>query len=195
METGIAVRYPRSDGCDQPEIAGWKWLRPATECRKSVDHCSRELPTVNGRNHDRLQESQILWLFIDKDVRSPADVYLLQFFRRLFLVTQFKATLPIRRWMNGFPSQSDTAIVRWGVSEELVPADIYQALATAGGLRKGRTDAFERPPVPSVADSIIEQMLPHLPPIIADTDLLTGDGTTKKKPKKTSVFLGFLRWR
>ncbi|MFC1758880.1 hypothetical protein ACFL2H_08940 [Planctomycetota bacterium] len=79
--------------------------------------------------------------------------------------------------MNGFPSQSDTAIVRWGVSEELVPADIYQALATAGGLRKGRTDAFERPPVPSVADSIIEQMLPHLPPIIADTDLLTGDGT------------------
>lgn len=44
----------------------------------------------------------------------------------------------------------------------------YQALATVVGLRKGRTEAIERPPVPPVADSIIEQTLPHLPPVISD---------------------------
>ena len=57
---------------------------------------------------------------------------------------------------------------KWGVSEELVPAAVYQALATVAGLRKGRTEAVERPPVAPVADAVIDQTLPHLPSIVAD---------------------------
>lgn len=57
---------------------------------------------------------------------------------------------------------------KYGVSEELVPASVYQALATVGGLRKGRTEARERPSVPPVADEIVDQTLKHLPsPIVA----------------------------
>jgi len=57
---------------------------------------------------------------------------------------------------------------KWGVSEEFVPAVVYQALATVGGLRKGRTEAVEHPPVLPVADAVIAQTLPHLPPVIDD---------------------------
>lgn len=58
---------------------------------------------------------------------------------------------------------------KWGVSEELVPAEIYQPLTTVGGLRKGRTEAAERLPVPPGDDSVIEERtLPHLRPSVAD---------------------------
>lgn len=57
---------------------------------------------------------------------------------------------------------------KWGVSEEIVPATVYQALATVAGLRKGRTEAVELPPVPPIADAILEQTLPHLSPVVAD---------------------------
>lgn len=57
---------------------------------------------------------------------------------------------------------------RWGVSEELVPAEVYQALAAVAGLRRGRTAAVERPPVEPVSDVVIERTLPHLPPVVAD---------------------------
>ncbi len=37
-------------------------------------------------------------------------------------------------------------VFRWGVSRELIPPSVYQALATVDGLRKGRTEAPESPP-------------------------------------------------
>jgi len=57
---------------------------------------------------------------------------------------------------------------KWGVSEELVRPETYQALSTVGGLRKGRTKARERAPVEPVPDEIIDQTLPHLPLVVAD---------------------------
>ncbi len=42
-------------------------------------------------------------------------------------------------------------VFRWGVSKELVPASVHQALSTVDGLRKGRTEAPESPPVAAVA--------------------------------------------
>lgn len=61
-----------------------------------------------------------------------------------------------------------TRMFKWGVSEELVPAAIYQALATVPGLRKGRSEARESKEVEAIPDEIVEQTLPHLPPVIAD---------------------------
>lgn len=51
---------------------------------------------------------------------------------------------------------------KWGVSQELCPAGIYQALATVGGLREGRSEARETEPVAPVAWEVVEMTLPHL---------------------------------
>ena len=59
--------------------------------------------------------------------------------------------------------------VRWGVSRQLVPVEIYQALQTVTGLRKGKTEARESKPVLPVDDGTIELTIKHLPnPVIAD---------------------------
>ena len=59
-------------------------------------------------------------------------------------------------------------MIKWGVSEELVPPTIHQAVAAVSGLRKGRTRAPEHPPVQPVSDAHIELTLIHLPSVVAD---------------------------
>jgi integrase len=56
----------------------------------------------------------------------------------------------------------------WGVSQELVRADVAMALREVKGLHKGRTTARESEPVMPVDDTIIDATLAHLPPIVAD---------------------------
>lgn len=66
---------------------------------------------------------------------------------------------------------------RWGVSEELVPVEVYQSLCTVSGLRKGRTRAKESEPVRPVPESVLEATLPHLTSIVQTMvrlQLLTG---------------------
>ncbi|MGC3967713.1 MAG: site-specific integrase [Pirellulales bacterium] len=59
-------------------------------------------------------------------------------------------------------------VFRWGVSKELIPAAIYDALRALPGLRRGRTDARERKPIRAVADAVVEATLSHLSPVVAD---------------------------
>lgn len=59
-------------------------------------------------------------------------------------------------------------IFKWGVSEDLVPAAVHQALACVAGLSKGRTKAPERPPVLPVDDDVVEATLPFLGAVVAD---------------------------
>jgi integrase len=56
---------------------------------------------------------------------------------------------------------------RWGAAEELLPPSVLDALKTVAGLRKGRSEAREKPPVRPVADEVVENTLPHLPPVVA----------------------------
>lgn len=68
-------------------------------------------------------------------------------------------------------------LYRWAVSEELIPATVYQALASVAGLSAGRTAAKESEPVKPVAVAVVERTLPHLSPVVADMvrfQLLTG---------------------
>lgn len=58
-------------------------------------------------------------------------------------------------------------LFRWAVHEELVSAVIYQALMAVPGLRKGRTDARESPPVRPVSGSVVDATVPHLPKVVA----------------------------
>ncbi len=79
------------------------------------------------------------------------------------LVSQHKS----RRYTN-YIAEEIKRMFRWGSSQELLPVTIYQALATVPGLRRGRTEAHECPPVLPVAETTVNLTLPHLPPIIAD---------------------------
>jgi integrase len=56
---------------------------------------------------------------------------------------------------------------KWAVSQELIPVPVYQALATVPGLKLGRSAAREPEPIGPVADEIVTQTLPHLPPPVA----------------------------
>ena len=60
------------------------------------------------------------------------------------------------------------AVFRWGVSEELAPVTVYQALAVVPSLRKGRCPAPDRDPVVPVPDAVVQATLPHSPDTIAD---------------------------
>jgi hypothetical protein len=51
---------------------------------------------------------------------------------------------------------------KWGVSEELVPPGVYEALRTVSGLRKGRSAVKENPPVGPVPDADVEAVRPHV---------------------------------
>ena len=59
-------------------------------------------------------------------------------------------------------------MVRWGVKQELVEAQVAHALREVGGLHKGRTDARETTPVKPVAEAVINATLSHLPALVAD---------------------------
>jgi integrase len=66
---------------------------------------------------------------------------------------------------------------RWAASEELVPESTWRALASVGGLRKGRCQARESEPVGPVAVGVVEATLPFLNPhlqALVRLQLLTG---------------------
>ncbi|QEG23900.1 tyrosine-type recombinase/integrase [Mariniblastus fucicola] len=52
---------------------------------------------------------------------------------------------------------------KWGVSRELVPVGVHQALATVSWLRKGKTSATEYAPVEAVPDDVVNATLAHVP--------------------------------
>ncbi len=75
-----------------------------------------------------------------------------------------------RDWCRTFINRQVNRIKRmfaWAVEEELVRIETYQALAPVAGLRQGRTEAREKPPVRPVPDELVERVLPHLAPTVA----------------------------
>jgi integrase len=66
---------------------------------------------------------------------------------------------------------------KWAASMEMVPGSVVESLRTVDGLREGRTNAREAPPVQPVAIEQVETTLPHMPrPVAAMVrlQLLTG---------------------
>ncbi len=59
-------------------------------------------------------------------------------------------------------------IFKWGTAQELVPVRVYQALMAVEPLKKGRTPAREKKRIRAVPDSVVDETLPHLQPIVAD---------------------------
>lgn len=59
-------------------------------------------------------------------------------------------------------------IFRWGVSKQLIPAEVVHALTTVDGLRKGRGEVRETAPIMPVETNDVDAAVAHLPPIVAD---------------------------
>ena len=60
------------------------------------------------------------------------------------------------------------SVLKWAVSEELVPANIYHALQTVRSIKSGRLGVRETERIEMVKDAVVEKTLPHLQPMIAD---------------------------
>lgn len=56
---------------------------------------------------------------------------------------------------------------RWAASEEKVPAGVFHALQTVGGLKRGRTTARETKPVLPVDEGTVNETVKHLSPTVA----------------------------
>lgn len=68
-------------------------------------------------------------------------------------------------------------LFKWGVENELVAADVLQALKAVPGLRRGRSEARESDPVRPVPEAFVEALRPHvLPPVweMIELQMLTG---------------------
>ena len=53
-------------------------------------------------------------------------------------------------------------VVKWAVADELIEPTIYQGLAAVAGLRRGRGDARDTPPVEPVADTHVDAIKPFI---------------------------------
>jgi hypothetical protein len=60
------------------------------------------------------------------------------------------------------------AMFAWGVSEELVPVEVWQALQTTPPLRAGESRARETSPRLPVTPAEVDPILPFMPPVLAD---------------------------
>ena len=56
-------------------------------------------------------------------------------------------------------------LFRWAAENEIVPATVYQALASVRGLQVGRTAAKDHPEVPPVAEAVVDATVGHLGPV------------------------------
>jgi hypothetical protein len=68
-------------------------------------------------------------------------------------------------------------VFRWGVSFELLPSSVFEALRTVPGLRRGCGEVYEPPAVQPVAEADVRATLPFLNPVvraIVEVQLLTG---------------------
>jgi len=57
---------------------------------------------------------------------------------------------------------------RWGLENELVSTEVVHAICLVRSLKEGRSRARAPEEVQPVADEIVQQTLPHCPPIVAD---------------------------
>jgi integrase len=72
-----------------------------------------------------------------------------------------------RKYVN-YVAEQIKRIFKWGVSMELIPPAVFQALSAVPGLRKGRSNAAEPAPVTPVSEDVVRATLPHLPQVVSD---------------------------
>lgn len=106
-----------------------------------------------------LRQDNAVPVRIDPRVRGPLALQAVQ----AYLVGKELTRVGVNERIGGI-----RRIFKWGVAQELVPADVYQALMCVSGLRKGRTPAPETTPIGPVDEAVVDATLPALSAIVAD---------------------------
>lgn len=68
-------------------------------------------------------------------------------------------------------------MLKWGVSEAMIPPSVHQAVCCVEPLKMGRSNAPEAKPIKPVTMAVVNATLEQLPPVVADmvrVQLLTG---------------------
>jgi integrase len=125
-----------------------------------LDHAERHYRGPDGKPTSKLSEvKSVITVVLEYHSDLPAGEF-----------TPLKLKAVRQKWVDAKRVRTECnrcvgtvkRIFKWGVSEELVPPAVYQALATVSGLQKGRTEAKEGEPVGPVEDAIVDATLPHL---------------------------------
>jgi hypothetical protein len=75
-------------------------------------------------------------------------------------LTQVRATMIAQGWARKTVTTylaCVKSLFRWGTEREMVPGNVYHALQSVQGLRKGRSAARETEPVQEVHESVVEE--------------------------------------
>ena len=59
-------------------------------------------------------------------------------------------------------------MLKWATENEMVPGSVYEALRSVTGLKRGRTDAREKPRVQPVSETLVSATVQHLTSVVAD---------------------------
>jgi integrase len=102
-------------------------------------------------------------------------------------------TVQIERpgWTRGYANSQLKRLKRmfaWGVTRELLPPHICQALEMVEGLRKGKTAARESQPVRPARDEDVRKVLPLLPPPVRA--MIKLEGLTAMRPGEARIMRG-----
>lgn len=143
----------------------WRWT--------GAHHLTRE------REHFR----PVLRMLRDTDATTPVESYgpkRLRLLRERMMRAEPDADPPRAAWSRQYINQQTKRVQRvfkWGVSHELVPPFVTQALATLEPLKRGRTAARETEKVRPADPALVEGAIPHMSRQVAALvrlQLLTG---------------------
>ena len=201
----VTIRTPAGDRRDvylgvfnSPESRA-EYGRLVAEIATSAAAVPAGLPTLGG---GRTVDEVLLafWKYAERHYRRPDDTptHELVEYRQTFRVLRdlyghtraadfgplalkaVRAAMVGKGWSRKLINQRVGRVRRvfkWAASEELVPAGVPQALATVGGLQRGRGDAPETEPVTPVSWDHVAATLPYLRPSVrgmVEVQWLTG---------------------
>lgn len=123
---------------------------------------------ANNATREREHFRPVFRMLRDTDATTPVDAYgprRLRLLRERMMRAEPDADPPRAAWSRQYINQQTKRVQRvfkWGVSHELVPPSVTQALATLEPLKRGRTAARETEKVRPADLAIVEAAIPFM---------------------------------
>lgn len=130
-----------------------------------VDHCLEFYRMPNGKPGSTYDTAKQAARAVREFHDTPADTFGP---RKLTAVLDLLVREKRPRKTCNRMAQAVRRMFKWAAAQELVPASVFDGLATVELLRRGRTAAAELPKVKPVDDATVDATLPFMSPLIAD---------------------------
>lgn len=133
-----------------------------------LDHAENYYPTGERSEYDHLKRA--CGHLLAHHSKEPAESFgplKLQALRDLLAKPTEAGKQRTRTYINSVVRRIQRCF-RWGVSQEIIPASVYESLRTVGGLKRNRSQAREPVKRRPVAWEHVEAILLHVSPMLAD---------------------------